>query len=236
MCSLVGLAAVNGAEQEGVAPIRLVPDLPADVKLKGDSTVSRWVCAGSDIEAVFETDLTTREFYLLVQNFIQGGALLHRESSEPTADKDMLRVYVEIRPKLLDCGNPRMERDLQRAVQVDEYPVISYWFTGVRGEVRRVSAAGDGLFEMEISGVMVLANHPREVTHTARVRILNLDELEVSGRLPLKMTDFGIEPPKALLGLVRAHDDFEVFYRFVIRPQPDALPPPPPPARSITGH
>lgn len=120
-----------------------------------------------------------------------------------------------------------MERDLQRAVRSEDFPVISYWFTGVDGEIERLKGEGPPVFEMEIRGILVLADQPREVTHTARVRILDVDTFEVSGRLPLKMTDFKIDPPGALLGLVRAHDDFEVSYRFVIRPKVDAKEIPP---------
>lgn len=218
-----GLAALTASlYSQDESPIRLVPDVPVNVQLKGSSTVNNWACAGNEIDVLFETRLTSGQFLPLVEGFLEGDKITDPDLPNQTEDdEEILQVFVQISPSLLDCGNARMERDLQKAVRADKHPLISYWFTGVEGEVRRLPGAQHNVFEMEVRGIMVLANQPREVVHTAQVRIIDLDELEVSGRLPLKMTDFDIEPPKALLGLIRAHDSFEVFYSFVIRPQFD---------------
>ena len=37
----------------------------------------------------------------------------------------------------------------------------------------------------------------------------------LEGKIPLKMTDFGIEPPKALLGTIKTGDEIEVHYNTV---------------------
>lgn len=121
----------------------------------------------------------------------------------------------------LDCANRRMNRDLQDALQADRFPDI-------RLDVFRINLVPDARAEaekkdtpqVELIGRMTLAGVSRDVT----IRLSGwLDErlrLHGMGSLDVKMTDFGVEPPTALLGLVKAHDDITIHFHLLAEPQP----------------
>jgi len=44
---------------------------------------------------------------------------------------------------------------------------------------------------------------------------LNGDKVELVGKKAFKMTDFGVEPPKALLGTIKTGDEIEVHYNTI---------------------
>jgi hypothetical protein len=46
-----------------------------------------------------------------------------------------------------------------------------------------------------------------------------MKRLHGQGSLQVRMTDFGVEPPTALFGLVKAHDD--ILIRFHLMADPD---------------
>jgi hypothetical protein len=60
-----------------------------------------------------------------------------------------------------------------------------------------------------------MAGSKRRITFFATGRQDGSGKLTGTGSVDLKMTDFGIDPPSALLGLVRAHDDIRVRFNLV---------------------
>lgn len=109
-----------------------------------------------------------------------------------------------------------MNSDFTEALKADAHPAISFslvdasWPAGpVRvGSWVSVSATG----ELEVGG------EARRIAVTVEGQRLANGRIRIRGSHPLRMTDFGIEPPSGLLGLVRSHDDIVV--RFDIQAAP----------------
>ena len=129
----------------------------------------------------------------------------------------------------VDCGSRGMEADLKSALRADRHANIivrSLHVTGGADGIATVRAT------LEVGGVA------RSIS--ASVRWLAADgRLRLTGALPLRMTDFDVEPPRAMLGLVRVSDAVVVEYDVTVqlpsgatlaalRPLPAALPPLPP--------
>ena len=120
----------------------------------------------------------------------------------------------------LDCDNRRMNKDLRAALQADVFPEI-------RLDVFRIEmpwdVAGDaeknGRPRVTLYGTMSLAGSSREVTIRLTSWLDDMKRLHGQGSLEVRMTDFGVEPPTALFGLVKAHDD--ILIRFHLMADPD---------------
>ena len=110
--------------------------------------------------------------------------------------------------RLFDCGNGRMNSDLYDALDAKRHPYIEFRLLGAgvsdgwAGEWQRIQVTG----EIAIKGAW------RTVSLTAEGRRLKNGLYRVRGRAPLKMTDFDVTPPTALLGMVRARDDIVVRF------------------------
>ena len=102
-----------------------------------------------------------------------------------------------------------MNRDMQDALRADLYPNIEFWLERV--EVSDAGAGGNG-YDLRATGWLNLAGAERSVTFEVRGSALPGGILRAQGALSLLMTDFGVTPPTALLGLVRAHDRITVAF------------------------
>lgn len=106
----------------------------------------------------------------------------------------------------LDCGNRAMERDLHRAVRADTYPEIRYAF-----DTADVSVVGDFV---TIGGRLTLAGVTRELVVSGRYT-RGSGALAARGSATFRMTEFDVQPPTALMGLIRARD--RIIVRFDLR-------------------
>ena len=170
----------------------------SQIKLSGTSTVNS-----------FECEAETLQFDYSVPHQIEGNGFR------------VPGVSLVVPVRGLDCANRRMNRDLQDALQADRFPDI-------RLDVFRIDLVPDAKADVdqssspqvELFGSMTLAGVSRDVT----IRLSGwLDEhlrLHGMGRLEVKMTDFGVEPPTALLGLVKAHDDITIHFHLMADPRP----------------
>jgi polyisoprenoid-binding protein YceI len=106
----------------------------------------------------------------------------------------------------IDCGSRRMNRDFHEAMEASEHPEIRFELT----DARTVTGSDDG-DRIAAEGTLTIAGRSRIVEISATARSAAHGNYRVLGRKELRMTDFGIDPPTALAGLIRAHD------RIVIR-------------------
>lgn len=119
--------------------------------------------------------------------------------------KGMLRVPVGD----FNCGNRVMNRDLARALRAEDHPVIRFELT----DVYAVPALRDKVFgPLAAGGRLTVAGATRTVMVEGTLYALGEERYRLVGRLPLRMTDYGVDPPSALLGLVRARDRFVVYF------------------------
>lgn len=187
----------------------LKPRDDAEVHLSGTSTLHQWDCKARELQGALLTNVSYSALGETVTAYLDG-----RVPNRP--DGGEMHIWLEVRPENLDCDNRRMHRDLNRAVKADTYPQIEYWFTGIEGTPEMVDSEGAPALRIRVFGELSLAGETRELAHDATIRLLDRGVLEASGELELHMADFGIEPPTALLGLIRAHPEFTVRYRLEI--------------------
>ncbi|MDX1545740.1 MAG: YceI family protein, partial [Rhodothermales bacterium] len=93
----------------------------------------------------------------------------------------------------------------------EAHPEIRFRLTGIVLE-----APADGAdYRLRVSGRLALAGAERSVSLPVQAHRRADGTYRASGHLPLVMSDFGIDPPTAVLGLVRAHDRITVRFDLV---------------------
>ena len=119
-------------------------------------------------------------------------------------------VHVAVPVRSFDCGMRQMNADIVEALKADAHPAISFslgeadWSSGSFSQGTWVSMSATG--ELEVAGVT------RHIAFALEGQRLADGRVHVRGAHPLRMTDFGIEPPSGLLGLVRSDDDIVVRF------------------------
>jgi hypothetical protein len=100
-----------------------------------------------------------------------------------------------------DCGGKNINKDFRALLKSEQYPEVELKLLHVDPPNNDQQKIGVGM-EIKIAGV-------------SRVYETKLDcELEgnicVKGTLPLKLTDFGLEPPKKVLGMIKVDNEIKV--------------------------
>jgi polyisoprenoid-binding protein YceI len=202
-CGVLGIGSA-GFAQVGPAPGgggQLPPTtklklLPASrLNIEGTSNMHDWSCAATAMGATIEVD-TTRAPKLADEP----EALRRFEMTVPVGD--------------LRCGNGTMEGKLRDALHSGQHPHIKFQMTEAKG-------SGDGL---ELKGTLTVNGVTREITSEAKLDLQqNIGRAE--GTVKLKMSDFKVEPPSALLGALKTGDAITIKYNIRVTPSPVALQP-----------
>lgn len=151
-------------------------------------------------------------------NQYSGQAELYEEDEETDFVQDVserLSLKVEIRVDGFECGRKRMNQDLRDALKSDDYPDITFLFDSA--ELLRMPKHPDDPFEVEVKGSLTVAGVTRDIHFEARAYYLEADKVRAIGNTTIKMSNFGVEPPTALMGLVKAEDELTVKFNLIAK-------------------
>ncbi len=109
----------------------------------------------------------------------------------------------------LESDRSRLEEMAHEEMDAGTYPEITFrsddnGIVSSNGDEYNVTATGD----LTISGVTRSISVDATCINTG-------DEMVCTGTKDLLMTDFGIDPPRLMLGTLRTHDDITVEFRVV---------------------
>ena len=189
----------------------LVASAGSQLSLEGSSNVTDWRCNGTTLDARMEVAAPLDRINDIIDRIEDGDVarLDPRAASFPQPD---FTLHVPVTS--LRCGNPRMERDMYRALQSEHNPVIEFRFNGLVGGVEHDIDAGN--YRATVAGVLTLAGAKKNVQGPVVAERVGRDRFRLRARLPLRMTDFRITPPTALFGMVKAKDDLVVQFDLIL--------------------
>lgn len=215
---LIALSLVSGSVGGEALPgeplneLRYFPEHSSSVVwVRGSSTVNEWECVQNQLGGLIEANVSPSS---LVEALEQ---MLHDRSgtsaSPPPIENLEAQIWIQVDANGLICGSSRMKRDLLNAIRAKDHPTIDYQFQTLVA-LPEVKHTSEGSFlKLRSRGSLSLGGETENVEHTTEVRLIEGSTIELRGRIALNMSDFNIKPPSALLGLIRAHDSFDVEYR-----------------------
>ena len=191
--------AANGAQ--------LVASAGSQLTLQGSSNVKDWRCSGTTLDGRMEVAAPLTQINNIIDRIEDGDVarLDPRAASFPQPT-----FALEVPVASLRCGNRQMERDMYRALRSDANPTIEFRFSGLVGGVEHDIDAKN--YRATIAGELSLAGTSRKVRVAVVAERVSRDRFRLRARLPLRMTDFGVTPPTALFGMVKAKDDLVVTF------------------------
>ena len=99
-----------------------------------------------------------------------------------------------------------IDKNMHKALKVTQFPEIAFRLSRVHADA---AGALKGIGTLRIAGV------EREVSLPLKTQRSDAG-LTVTGQVPLLMTDFGIEPPKAMLGMLKTDPKVTVTFETVL--------------------
>lgn len=187
---LVAVAALAAAAPAAGPGTHYRP-LPSKVTVQGTSTLHDWHVESTRIEGRVA----------VAEGFLAGDA-----AEAPT-------VEVSIPVASLASGKKRMDELMHQALDARRHPTIDYRLTAAT-----VKGGAGGRTTLATRGRLTIAGETREVPMEVEVARQADGRLLVRGSVPLTMTEFGIEPPTAMLGTIKTGDRVTVAFEWTLAP------------------
>ena len=193
---------------------RFVIHPESELELRGRATLRSWRFESHQVEGSVELEASLEDLDTLIDQSIQ---MIRTGADVNLRDLDLAsgppRIQVTIPVSSLTSGNSRMTRDMFRALKKDQFPTIEYEFSRLIGiSLQQGADTSVTCFKLKTEGTL-------EIAGTRKVIIINVtatrhkkDHFKLFGQKRLKMTDFGITPPSAFFGLIRAHDPLDIVF------------------------
>lgn len=100
-----------------------------------------------------------------------------------------------------------MNKNIQKTLLADKFNTIEYRFESVT----KINVLNVNTFILETIGLLTISGTSKQIVLNLNVEILK-NSIHIKGSKELKMTDFNIQPPKALLGMLKTGDTVKVFF------------------------
>jgi len=131
-------------------------------------------------------------------------------------DLSKISGWVEAPVRTLATGNQRRDRDLNKSMESEKYPVIRFELSGVSTPV----GASDSM-SVALHGRFIIHGVTREATIPATVAFHPAD-LRVRGTTPLNLKDYKIGGLSKALGMLKMYEEIVVHVDLVFGTRPGA--------------
>ncbi len=170
--------------------VRYTLKMPSEMIIKGTSNIHNWESSVRKINgtALFEFDET--------------GLIEIKECVATINTKSIKSSKGSI-----------MDKKTWRALKADQYSRIEYTFR----RMNMVSKSVEG-FQASVSGDLMLAGVTRSVTFGIEGKVLANGAVEIWGSKAIRMTDFNIDPPSALMGTLTTGEVVTIEFHLTFVP------------------
>ncbi|MEO0007747.1 MAG: hypothetical protein RJA20_1943 [Bacteroidota bacterium] len=159
------------------------------MRIKGTSNVHEWDCSGYEVRA--------------------NGSL----TTDASGLKTINSLYVEIPVKAIKSTKGSiMDNKMYDALKADGNPNVAYSLERVTG----INKRGSG-YDINTTGYLKIAGVSRKVDMYVWGQVGGDQSITFNGSKKIKMTDFGISPPTALMGTMTTGDEVEVIFQVTLK-------------------
>ena len=122
------------------------------------------------------------------------------------AEIEQLNLTVDVASIKNTKGHSMMDKLTRKALKSEDFPQITYVF--IRGDV--ISNTSKEL-KIKLLGDLTIAGKTNQISVLTSID-KSAASVTLKGQHKLKMTDYGIDPPKALFGTVKTGDEITIDF------------------------
>jgi polyisoprenoid-binding protein YceI len=161
--------------------------------IEGTSTVRSFQCQAGTVEA--EIVATAPEIATLIAS----------------GEKAVESVALTVPAGKIDCRNGTMNDHMLKALKAKDHPTIAFKLSSY--ELAEVS----GATKVTLNGTLELGGVTKDITMNATATPAEDGSLRVLGTHDLTMTEYGIKPPKLMMGTMKVHPKVKVGFDLLLK-------------------
>jgi polyisoprenoid-binding protein YceI len=167
---------------------RYTPATGSFVRIEGTSTLHDWKMEGATI----------------------GGSVTAPPIEQWTNATPGTEASISIPVTSIKSEHAKMDKLMAGALKVGANPMIRYQLTNA------VLAQPGTAFVLDTRGKLTIAGVTRDVDMQITGKRNANDTYTLTGQLPIRMSDYGIKAPTAMLGTIKTGNDVKVTFRWVV--------------------
>lgn len=115
---------------------------------------------------------------------------------------EMQSASFKAKVESIKSGTRAMDQNTYNAMDSKKFPNISFTSKSIKN---------DGNF-ITVSGSLTIAGESKSINLKLKKEQWTAESLNVSGEYTLKMSEYGIDPPRAMLGTIRTGDEVTISF------------------------
>lgn len=131
-----------------------------------------------------------------------------------------VHISVALPVKSLNCGKRAMNQDMYEALKAEQFPTIRYQLLEAKlnKEIEAVDTTSSWM-NIRTVGIMEIAGVQDTTSMDVQGKVLSDSLFQVKGSKKIHMDTYKIEPPRAMLGLIKADEELTVHFDVTVRLQ-----------------
>ena len=143
------------------------------------------------------------DWEMISKNF-DGIIIINKANDESLIIED---ININVGVKTLTSGTKLMDKKCYKALLYKEHPNINYHFKSIK----EIKLKTDNTYTATLSGVLTIAGKTKLAEILVEI-ILKDGNINIKGEKALKMSDFDVKPPTALLGTIKTGNDITIEF------------------------
>jgi polyisoprenoid-binding protein YceI len=172
------------------------------VRIDGTSTLHKWTVDGPTVNGFIEADSGFPESAF----------------ADPKAAAPVVQVSIPV--DSLKSFDELMDQVMQDHMDMARYPRIEYRLVSLKP---KAAAGASGPLKFDATGTLTVSGTAQTVTMPITIERVDRTTIKIAGSTPLKMTDFGVEPPAPrILGMptIRTGNDVTISFEWLLALKP----------------
>ncbi len=143
------------------------------------------------------------------ESVVEGISGTAQITCENGAVQQIQSLNATFKAKSIKSGKGRMDNITYDAIKADKHPTITFELTNFKP-----AAAGKSI----ATGNLSIAGVKKEVSIEGSTK-MEADKVLINGEYTLKLTDYGIEPPTAMLGAIKVGNEITIAFQLELHHQ-----------------
>lgn len=125
-------------------------------------------------------------------------------------DLQLEALSFSVMSESLKSGKSGMDKNTYKALKTDKHKTITFKMSSVKS----IELVSDSNYKVTVLGDMTISGVTKSISIDLKLELKD-NKILIEGEKSMKMTDYGIEPPKALLGTIKTGDAIKIIFKSI---------------------